>query len=111
MADGGGATNFQTGMGGYLQALIFGYGGFRLHDEELAFNPSLPLTITTFSITGLDYATNSFDFVFEEDKMTITMTTETRPVGIRVNNIITKMTLGHAYVYTRVKAALVPLAT
>ncbi|XP_041353527.1 protein-glucosylgalactosylhydroxylysine glucosidase-like [Gigantopelta aegis] len=108
-ADGSGATNFQTGMGGYLQALIFGYGGFRLYNQELRFNPSIPPTITTFSIIGLDYANNSFDFVFEDKKMTVTMTLETRPVGIRINNVTTKMTLGQAYVYARVQAALVPL--
>lgn len=31
-SDGSGAVNFLTGMGGFLQAVLFGYTGFRLAD-------------------------------------------------------------------------------
>ena len=47
-----GAFNFITGMGGFLQSIIFGYGGFRLTIEELKGNPILPPGITNFTIQG-----------------------------------------------------------
>ena len=37
-----GAVNFLTGMGGFLQAVLHGYGGLRLHAEHVDFNPRLP---------------------------------------------------------------------
>ena len=32
---GTGAVNFLTGAGGFLQAVMFGYGGIRLHPDHL----------------------------------------------------------------------------
>ncbi|XP_067687127.1 protein-glucosylgalactosylhydroxylysine glucosidase-like [Haliotis asinina] len=46
-----GAVNFITGMGGFLQALIFGYGGTRLHPEKLDFDPKLPRNTTSLLST------------------------------------------------------------
>ena len=37
MAPDFGAVNFITGMGGFLQQIVSGYGGLRLHPEELEF--------------------------------------------------------------------------
>ena len=34
--------NFLTGIGGALQVLLFGFGGLRLHERALAFDPLLP---------------------------------------------------------------------
>ncbi|XP_063801146.1 protein-glucosylgalactosylhydroxylysine glucosidase isoform X2 [Pseudophryne corroboree] len=36
-ADGSGAVNFLTGMGGFLQAVLFGYTGFRHHNGRVDF--------------------------------------------------------------------------
>lgn len=47
-----GALNFITGMGGFLQALIFGYGGVRIHLDHLEVNPKLPRGVTKFTIHG-----------------------------------------------------------
>lgn len=37
-----GAVNFLTGVGGALQALLFGFAGLRIHDGALAVDPLLP---------------------------------------------------------------------
>lgn len=62
-----GAANFITGAGGFLQAVIYGYGGFRIGPEDLTFNPTLPPTTTKMTIRGVSYLGNKIDFVVEED--------------------------------------------
>ncbi|KAK3591601.1 hypothetical protein CHS0354_013784 [Potamilus streckersoni] len=73
-SSGDGAVNFITGMGGYLQSIIYGYGGFRLYSEKLDLNPIMPDGITRFNITGFDYLQGSLDFSFQNDIMTVTLT-------------------------------------
>ena len=50
-----GAVNFITGMGGFLQALLFGYGGIRLELHQMRFNPRLPPGINNYTIRGTIY--------------------------------------------------------
>lgn len=51
-----GAVNFFTGMGGFLQTLIFGYGGIRIHLDRLEITrPQLPPDTKTFKIQGIRY--------------------------------------------------------
>lgn len=40
VADGSGATNFITGMGGFLHSIIFGYAGIRFNEDSLTINCS-----------------------------------------------------------------------
>lgn len=48
-----GAVNFLTGMGGFLQALIFGYAGIRIHLDRLEIDkPQLPPGVKKFKIRG-----------------------------------------------------------
>ena len=70
--DSWGAVNFITGAGGFLQAVIYGYGGFRLQDSELAFNPTLPPEVTKMSIR-LNFLGSCMDFVISERNLTITV--------------------------------------
>lgn len=72
--DGTGAVNFITGMGGFLQSLLFGYGGFRLRPDRIDFHGRLPPSTSSFSITGLDYLGGSIDFYFTEDTTFVRMT-------------------------------------
>ncbi|XP_028400693.1 protein-glucosylgalactosylhydroxylysine glucosidase-like [Dendronephthya gigantea] len=58
---GDGAVNFITGMGGFLQAVIFGYGGLRIHPDEIRLNPKLPENVTELPVRGLHYRGNVFD--------------------------------------------------
>lgn len=67
-----GAVNFITGAGGFLQAVIYGYGGFRLKDSGLAFNPTLPPNVTKMTIS-VHYLGSLMDFTVNEAKITITL--------------------------------------
>ena len=59
---GDGAVNFITGMGGFLQAVVFGYGGLRLHPDEIRLNPKVPGNVTKLQVRGLHYRGNVIDF-------------------------------------------------
>ncbi|XP_045486467.1 protein-glucosylgalactosylhydroxylysine glucosidase [Pieris rapae] len=51
-----GAVNFFTGMGGFLQALIFGYAGISVKLDKITINrPQLPPEATRFRIKGIKY--------------------------------------------------------
>ena len=52
----GGCTPFLTGAGGFLQSLVFGTSGMRLHGDGLTFNPPPP------SATGGTATKISMDF-------------------------------------------------
>lgn len=69
-----GAFNFITGMGGFLQSILFGYGGFRLTVEHLEGNPTLPPGIDKFVIHGLDYLGCSFDMVIQSTTIDVEST-------------------------------------
>lgn len=73
-ADGTGAVNFITGMGGFLQSLLFGYGGFRLRPDRIDFHGRLLPSTSSFNITGLDYLGGSIDFYFTKDTTTVRLT-------------------------------------
>ncbi|XP_064622222.1 protein-glucosylgalactosylhydroxylysine glucosidase-like [Lineus longissimus] len=71
---GQGGVNFITGMGGLLQSMIFGYGGFRIRQDHLEFNPSLPDQVTRLTLTGISYQGGVFTFCIQEDGLDITLT-------------------------------------
>ncbi|XP_049885269.1 protein-glucosylgalactosylhydroxylysine glucosidase [Pectinophora gossypiella] len=51
-----GAVNFLTGMGGFLQTLVFGYAGISIHLDRLEITkPQLPPEATSFKIRGIKY--------------------------------------------------------
>lgn len=73
-ADGGGAVNFITGAGGFLQSVLFGYGGLRLLDDKhLQFKPMLLPGSTQVKFVGIDYHGNSIDFVIGSSQSQITV--------------------------------------
>ncbi|XP_069821516.1 protein-glucosylgalactosylhydroxylysine glucosidase isoform X1 [Dendropsophus ebraccatus] len=73
-ADGSGAVNFLTGMGGFLQAVLFGYTGFRIMENYLKFDPIFTDDVTALYITGVCYLGNKVDFAFSKDLTTVTLT-------------------------------------
>ncbi|CAC5394365.1 PGGHG [Mytilus coruscus] len=75
-AQGPGAHNFITGMGGYLQSILFGYGGLRVYDDKLTVNGALPLTVTGMNVIGIDYFGGSLDIQFTRSTLSITLTKE-----------------------------------
>ena len=57
----GGAVNFITAGGLFLQSLIFGYGGLRFNDNGLSLDPLLPPNVQAMKLRGLQYADAEFD--------------------------------------------------
>ncbi|KAE8607665.1 hypothetical protein XENTR_v10011242 [Xenopus tropicalis] len=73
-ADGSGAVNFLTGMGGFLQAILFGYTGLRIAKAHLSFDPILPDDIPRLHITGVFYLGNKLNFTLSSNIITIEVT-------------------------------------
>jgi len=73
-----GATNFITGMGGFLQAILFGYGGLRLQEKSLDFDPVLPPGCSEMRFTGIDYMGSSLSLTVADTSMTVTLTSAGR---------------------------------
>lgn len=70
-----GAVNFFTGMGGFLQALIFGYAGLSIHLDRLEFNrPQLPPEATNFKIRGIKYLGASLTLEIQVKSTTLKVT-------------------------------------
>lgn len=70
-SDGSGAVNFLTGMGGFLQAVLFGYTGFRVQKECLAFSPLLPNDISELFVHGVNYLGSQMDWLLRKDEVCI----------------------------------------
>ncbi|KAM4722238.1 protein-glucosylgalactosylhydroxylysine glucosidase [Rhinophrynus dorsalis] len=74
-ADGSGAVNFLTGMGGFLQAILFGYTGFRISKCSLNFDPIFSDDFNKLHISGIFYLGNKLNFTFTKDITTLEVTT------------------------------------
>ncbi|XP_068800617.1 protein-glucosylgalactosylhydroxylysine glucosidase isoform X4 [Struthio camelus] len=73
-SDGSGAVNFLTGMGGFLQAVLFGYTGFRITKRSLRFDPACPNDINRLKVTGVSYFGNKLKFTITKEKIKIKVT-------------------------------------
>jgi len=51
----GGAVNFITGAGGFLQTVLYGLPGLRIRADHLEFNPSFVEGMTSVTVRGLHY--------------------------------------------------------
>uniref|UniRef100_A0A670HNX9 Protein-glucosylgalactosylhydroxylysine glucosidase n=1 Tax=Podarcis muralis TaxID=64176 RepID=A0A670HNX9_PODMU len=72
--DGSGAVNFLTGMSGFLQAIVYGYTGFRITKKHLKFDPICPDDIKKLKITGVCYLGSKLDFTLTKEDVTIRVT-------------------------------------
>ena len=76
----GGAVNFITAGGMFLQGLLFGYGGLRFGDSGVTFDPQLPPGVTAMRLRGLGSRDAEFDLVVVEgDEDGAVDVTTTRP--------------------------------
>lgn len=73
-ADGSGAVNFLTGMGGFLQTILFGFTGFRITKNCLLFDPIIPEDIDELQITGINYLGNVLLFQLAKEQATVVLT-------------------------------------
>ncbi|NXF10765.1 PGGHG glucosidase, partial [Smithornis capensis] len=82
-SDGSGAVNFLTGMGGFLQAILFGYMGLRITRPSLTFSPAFPHDITKMKVSGVSYLGNKLDFTItmEQTEMEVTETSKDLPAS------------------------------
>lgn len=107
--DGTGAVNFITGMGGFLQSLLFGYGGFRLYPDMIVFHGRLPPSTTSFNITGLDYLGGSIDFYFTEDTTIVKLTKAANfTLNLKYDEKTVTLKQNEILKFTPTKAAIVP---
>jgi trehalose/maltose hydrolase-like predicted phosphorylase len=66
-------------MGGLLQSMIFGYGGFRIRQDHLEFDPSLPDEVTKLNLAGISYQGGVFSFCIQADGLVMTLTSTDDP--------------------------------
>jgi hypothetical protein len=72
----GGHVNFVTGAGGFLQNIIYGYGGVLADASGLLIDsPLLPnLGITSMKFRGMQYCGSAFSLSFDDTHMSIALT-------------------------------------
>ncbi|XP_028165174.1 protein-glucosylgalactosylhydroxylysine glucosidase isoform X1 [Ostrinia furnacalis] len=69
-----GAVNFFTGMGGFLQTLVFGYAGVRVHLDRLEITrPQLPPEATKFRVRGIKYLGSNLTLEIEVKSTSLTV--------------------------------------
>ncbi|XP_055987798.1 protein-glucosylgalactosylhydroxylysine glucosidase isoform X1 [Sorex fumeus] len=78
-ADGSGAVNFLTGMGGFLQAALFGFTGFRVTGAGVTFDPLCPGGVCGVHVSGVCYLGSRLDFSFSECSVTMEVTARDGP--------------------------------
>jgi len=100
-----GATNFITGIGGFLQALLFGYGGVRVREKSLELDPVLLPGCSEMRLTGIDYMNSSLSVSVVDRHMTITLTSAGRfPLRLLAESKSTVLVLNRSVVINRTKA-------
>lgn len=72
---GSGVVNHLPGMGAFLQALIFGYGGLRVRVEYVEMSPKLPPGVTSMKFVDLDYLGATFTVRVTEDRVDVELLT------------------------------------
>ena len=60
-----------TGMGGFLQGVIFGYLGLRTRLDRMDFDPKLPPGCSGVTATGINYHAAVLNIRVEEDTVTV----------------------------------------
>jgi len=68
----GGAVNFLTGAGGFLQGVLFGYGGMRLTSSALEIVPQLPEGTNEMAFRMLHYQQCRFDLTWDNNSIVLT---------------------------------------
>ncbi|NXI02896.1 PGGHG glucosidase, partial [Pachycephala philippinensis] len=77
-SDGSGAVNFLTGMGGFLQVILFGFTGFRITRSGLLFDPAFPDDITKLHISSISYLGNRLEVTITREEIRMEVTESSR---------------------------------
>eukprot|EP01112_Ceratiomyxa_fruticulosa_P003259 TRINITY_DN13628_c0_g1_i1.p1 TRINITY_DN13628_c0_g1~~TRINITY_DN13628_c0_g1_i1.p1 ORF type:complete len:707 (-),score=130.46 TRINITY_DN13628_c0_g1_i1:33-2153(-) len=67
----GGAVNFITGAGGFLQAVFAGYGGIRITPNGITGNPNLPKGSSFLKLRGVEFLGSTIDISFDGKTISI----------------------------------------
>jgi len=68
----GGTVNFITGAGGFLQSLVFGFGGLRLEHDRLLLNvPAPPTGTAEVKLRGVHYHGNRLEIISHSNTVQI----------------------------------------
>merc|ERR1711907_501498 len=70
----GGSVNFLTGMGGFLQLVLFGLPGLRVNKDHLSFSPSLVSGMDSVTVRGIHYLGSVLTVSYNSTMVTITIT-------------------------------------
>lgn len=93
-ASGGyGCVNFVTGMGGFMQNLLQGYLGLRIHENRLDFTPYVIPNTTGFEVHGVNYQGMLFDFMVNTTSVQITLNNQPKSGCFFIDDHGTKMPL------------------
>jgi trehalose/maltose hydrolase-like predicted phosphorylase len=82
----GGAVNFITGAGGFLQSILFGWGGIRILENELFVNPTLPPNTTAMNMRGVHFRDASLQVQFDGTSITVTPVVLKSPLKIQLES-------------------------
>ena len=63
-------------MGGFLQAVFFGYGGIRLYEDRLDIDPVLPPGSTGMHFVGVRYLGSTLEIHIHQDEIVIMKTSQ-----------------------------------
>ncbi|NXI07152.1 PGGHG glucosidase, partial [Irena cyanogastra] len=77
-SDGSGAVNFLTGMGGFLQVVLFGFTGFRITKSRLLFDPAFPDEITKLKVSSISYLGNRLEVTITRQEIRLEVTETSR---------------------------------
>ena len=69
----GGAFDFTTGEGGYLQQFLYGFTGLRWGTDAVTIDPFLPTQLPGVTITGVKWHGSTFDLAVGQQSTTLTL--------------------------------------
>ncbi|MGR6970567.1 ricin-type beta-trefoil lectin domain protein [Streptomyces cynarae] len=69
----GGAFDFTTGEGGYLQEFLYGFTGLRWGTDAVTVDPFLPTQLPGVDITGVKWHGSTFDISVGQQSTTLTL--------------------------------------
>jgi trehalose/maltose hydrolase-like predicted phosphorylase len=79
----GGAFNFTTGQGGYLQEFLYGFTGMRWGTDTITIDPFLPPQLPGVDITGVKWQGRTFDLSVGQQTTKLTLRSGP-PLPVRV---------------------------
>eukprot|EP01089_Gocevia_fonbrunei_P007115 TRINITY_DN18158_c0_g1_i1.p1 TRINITY_DN18158_c0_g1~~TRINITY_DN18158_c0_g1_i1.p1 ORF type:complete len:325 (-),score=53.81 TRINITY_DN18158_c0_g1_i1:51-1025(-) len=65
--------NFITGAGGFLQALLYGYGGLRYNNGNMVLRPVLPANVTSMNFNRIYYLGNNLKMSYDNKNVNLTL--------------------------------------